>query len=1072
METNQNFNMNSYSLSSSSSGNLQNDSKKSHSKKSILRKEGSQSKNKDRHATFVEPSMNQVAFYLPDINNLNKNNRISLNTVSEEPEPNSRSGSDLINNRILSSNRVAVKTEQKLTFDNNEFNANSFISDANNINNRTFTNFNNDYISFYNNNNGNNTLKDLNKDKVNNIQVIESKAIIFKNQNNKKPASRKTLESDYLLKDFSQNNNDININSISKSVQNIPNESTNKINLDPPSKVLKIRLSNSGRNSFSSESNLNMSLEQNKNNVSINNNNISSMNKNQVKNVNTSINSDNSSNERRAKRDEQTKINTEINKNLFRVNAPRESLTGSYNDIPKTNNLIDNMSYQINDIIAKNDKKPNFKKRITMAITNDDDFYIENNKNNDEIKNLNNNINNNDLSSNDMLNNINNNNNLNNIIIPNKEKKMPKMNKKRITLAMNPFEDEQNLFNDNNLEQKLTETIPIVNNVNNSKRSYKEYSNSYNANEEITYVEPKITAENKNIDYEVYEKYLKYNNFSFPKSESKINNITNLNFPKKEENENVTGSQTSRKDQQIINSDNLMNNLEKLNQNNININDFNSNLNKLQNKSMNILSSPLIELINDKSFSSKGSDNTLSKQDEKYNIILNDDENFDIEKEINNQITFIEKNLEEKEKNWKTKIINNAERHAEFESEINQNKNELNNIDNKINEIIIQKNEIIKNKNKYEALSEKAQEISDKFSLAGIEIKDIEHIMFKEMNCLLFTVMIKNLLVFKFLISDNIWYEKNLSGESEVTFIGVLKTEVFSYCFEEETIINKDKNANDLIQNYYYETICKIFPNEYEKINIHELSRKYYLATQISICFIHILKMINQISLVGEDVIFKTEDLKKYYVKFSYIDIFSAKINFIFELNIENPFSGNCLNSVEVERNEYILNNFDDYKKETLNLINKYFNPKDIRINYNYFYNAVLMLGYIDKARAFKTEINDEYISNVMKGNIKPKEDEFENEEINKFNDLELSQQLEIIYGKKFLEQLRNNNINDENENEINDENENEINDENNKKDKDIEIKDEIGNNGSNSKADDEEIKLDLPSSHDDNDEK
>ena len=86
MEPNQNLNIIPYSLSSSSSGNLGNDSKKSekpNSKKSILRKEGSQSKNKDKHAVFVEPSLNQVAFYVPDLNNMNKNNRISLNTVSD-----------------------------------------------------------------------------------------------------------------------------------------------------------------------------------------------------------------------------------------------------------------------------------------------------------------------------------------------------------------------------------------------------------------------------------------------------------------------------------------------------------------------------------------------------------------------------------------------------------------------------------------------------------------------------------------------------------------------------------------------------------------------------------------------------------------------------------------------------------------------------------------------------------------------------------------------------------------------------------------------------------------------------
>ena len=136
--------------------------------------------------------------------------------------------------------------------------------------------------------------------------------------------------------------------------------------------------------------------------------------------------------------------------------------------------------------------------------------------------------------------------------------------------------------------------------------------------------------------------------------------------------------------------------------------------------------------------------NSFSKQDEKYNLVLNENENFDIEKEITNQINFIEKNLEEKEKNWREKIINNAERHTQFESEISKNKNELNNIEYRINEIINQKNDLIKNKTKYETLSEKAQKLNDGLTSAGIEIKDIEHIMYKEMNCLLFTVMIKN----------------------------------------------------------------------------------------------------------------------------------------------------------------------------------------------------------------------------------------------------------------------------------------------------------------------------------------
>ena len=1052
MEPNQLNNINSYSLSSSSSGNFQNDSKKSeklNSKKSILRKEGSQSKNKDKHATFVDPSMNQVTFYLPDISGIKKNDRISLNTVSEEPEPNSRSGSELINNRILSSNRVLVKTEQKLNFDNNGFNVNNLMFDSNKeMNNRTFTNINNNFPSFYDN-----TINNINiinhQENKNEPEIIESKPIIFKNQNIKKPTSRKTLDSDYLLNDFSKSNN---MNNIPEQMQNQENE----IMKEPPSKALKIRLSNSGRNSFLSDNNINTSLDQSKNNIVADNN---SINRPQMKNNDTSINSDNSTNER-IKREQQTKINTEVNKNLFNINAPRNSLVGinditsiNSNNIP-SNNLIDNMSNQINELITKNNnKKPNFRKRITMAMTNDDDLFIDddNFNTNKEIQetNMYNNNNINQQIDNNAYNNI----NTNNIILQNREKKMPKKNQKRITMATNPFDDEQNLFNDD-IASNQQESIPIMNN---SKKLCKDYPTNYNTNEEIAYVEPKIVAENKNINLDVYEKYLKYNNFIFPKSESKINNITSLNFPKKDESD-ASGSQTTKKEKQMINSDNLLENLQKLNQNNINKNLPNSK-NSIPN--LNFISSPLIELINDKSFTSKGSINSFSKQDEKYNLVLNDNGNFDIEKEIANQINFIEKNLEEKEKNWREKIINNAERHTQFESEISKNKNELNNIEYRINEIINQKNDLIKNKTKYETLSEKAQKLNDGLTSAGIEIKDIEHIMYKEMNCLLFTVMIKNKLVFKFLISDNIWYEKNVSGESDVTFIGVLKTEFFSNYFEDEAIINKDKNMNELIQKYYNEIINKVFPNEYEKISIHDLSRKYYFATQISICFLHILKIINQVSLIDPELEIHTQDLKKYFLKFNYVDIFSSKIIFIYELNIENPFSGNCLNSVEVEKNDYILNNFDEYRNDTLNLIWKYFNPQKIQINYNYFYNLILMLNYIDKVRAFKKEINDDYIFNVMQGNIKPKEDEFDEDENNNFDNMELSKQLEIIYGKNFLEQLSNNNLDIDMENK----------EEREDNDKYIDIESEIGKNENNKSKDndDEEIVLDLPSSKDDN---
>ena len=87
-----------------------------------------------------------------------------------------------------------------------------------------------------------------------------------------------------------------------------------------------------------------------------------------------------------------------------------------------------------------------------------------------------------------------------------------------------------------------------------------------------------------------------------------------------------------------------------------------------------------------------------------------------------------------------------------------------------------------------------------------------------------------------------------------------------------------------------------------------------------------------------------------------------------------------------------------------------------------------------------------------------PKEIEFESDEMNKFDTLELSQQLDIIYGKQFLEQLVNNNKDiDIDKKEEND------NIDNNNKDIDIEKnEDNIGNSKEN---DDEEIVLDLPPS-------
>ena len=64
------------------------------------------------------------------------------------------------------------------------------------------------------------------------------------------------------------------------------------------------------------------------------------------------------------------------------------------------------------------------------------------------------------------------------------------------------------------------------------------------------------------------------------------------------------------------------------------------------------------------------------------------------------------------------------------------------------------------------------------------------------------------------------------------------------------------------------------------------------------------------------------------------------------------------------------------------------------------------MLQYIDKIDVFNTEVNDKYIYNVMQGNIEPNtDDDFLNNDFNEFDSLELFKQLEMIYGKNFINQ-------------------------------------------------------------------
>ena len=116
------------------------------------------------------------------------------------------------------------------------------------------------------------------------------------------------------------------------------------------------------------------------------------------------------------------------------------------------------------------------------------------------------------------------------------------------------------------------------------------------------------------------------------------------------------------------------------------------------------------------------------------------------------------------------------------------------------------------------------------------------------------------------------------------------------------------------------------------------------------------------------------------------------------------------------------------------------------------------MLNYISKVRILKEEINDDYIKDVMQGNIRPKQNEFEKKGNNEIDEVKLLQELEVIYGKKLLNDIANKKFDSlmEEDSSNNDINMKEI--------------DDDGSFTSNSKnSNNEEVVLNLPSSNDDN---
>ena len=942
--------------------------------------------------TGINPFQNES-----NIKNLNQNNQLLNNSNNSN---NSNTSNNSTNEKLDEQTKINTEVNKNLfniNNQNNNLNINSSL--IYNTNNNTInTNLiKNDY-NITNNQINNNLNSNINNN-------INEKKIISKNI--KKPVFNKRITIGDEI-DYNITNNQINNNLNSNINDNINEKKIIPKNIKKP--VFNKRITIGGEIDYNNiiNNNINPIIDLNINNTNnINNNSHDNNIYNQANNFNKNINSINNYSE-----------NNNINRNNF-LNTNINSLYSNPNDTLNNNNL------NLND----NNNNLNLNDNNNNLNLNDNNNNLDRNDNYNLRKNNNNNTLNNNTSNNNILN-IN---NENNKIIINKEKKKPKVNSKRITMAIiNP--NDQNI-NDNSIiekpkEEQIQSNYEIKNNNNinqlNINKDYKPI-----IIEEPIYKEPKIIAEDMHINYEKYEKYLKFDKFNYPLTEKKFD-IDNENKDKfNNSNHNNLSSLSVRKSNL---NDSLLKNLESFN----NYNRFKLNLD----------SSPLIELIYNKSNKNILNEVNIPKRD-KYELSfnLNDNENIDIEKEINNQIKFIYNDLEEKEKIWKEKNLKNADRHHKFETELNIIGNEINNINNKTNEINNQLYDIKFYQEKFDKMSEKGQKLYNSFIESGIDIKDIELIYYKEMNCLLFTVMIKNYLAYKFIISNNLWYDKNMNKDTEITFIGVYYTEILTDAFSEIAIINKDKNTNILIQKYFNEIIKKIFPKEFETLTFEKLCHKYYLSTQISLCFIHILNIIICISSLEENFLFYSEDLKKYCVKFSYLTIFGAKINFEYILNIENPFSGNYLNAVEIEKNEYIFNDFDEYRKKKINFIWKYLNPKDIYINEQFFYNLYLILGYIDKCDIYKKEIDDDYILKVMQGNIMPNEDDDDyslNDKNINFDSQEIIKQLKYLYEQNI--NLNNNN------------------NENNNDNYNLE-KIEEGFNRDINNNDDDEVILDLPSS-------
>ena len=920
-------------------------------------------------------------------------NRISLNTIPEESEYSSKN----ISNSFISPN-TARKSNDNIALSSNNPNRQRAIrvsinSTKKNITNNQMEPILEESIEAKNinknsaNNNINNSINNNMNDKVQeNIKIKETitDQKIISNNNNK---------NEFMSNIANQINNNISSeNRIGNKKETLQYNYNFDINLNNNVKKIKnnrritLGISDDNLNDFISnnnEENNYIGTNSNQNNIkesfNINNNsNISSNNNNTNNSVfnnvfpfqynnpftnNTNnpftnndifqnnINVNNNSNN----------INTDINL-LNNINKKKSSkygrvtiglgdvdfsLNDPFNKIPppKTNPNINNDNQNSINFILNN-QKPKIKKKLNSRITMDlgglDNIFST-----DETQNQ---ANINESKENEAQEN---------------PKKKFKLNQQRITMGINLGDFSDNEFLNNNLKNDL-----------NNEDKYKT---------RIPTIEPKQI----NIDYSKYEKKYpipEYDEFLVDNREIKKNIPMSA---KKEEMKNNLAEMSKNiksltvKKMQPSNSNNIFN-LNQIQRANTNLSLIDEILNENSISSISVSKNNLISFIED-----ENSSLDLSNPDANYT------KNIDIKKEINDQIDYLDNKLSERQKVWEKNIRRVAETHQKYENTIRKKQEELENykirIKKKQEEInFYNTKRLLTDYNNI--LTEKKEIIKKRIIKAGLDINEIKHINFNGQNSLLFTVFIRNFAVFKFITSDNIWSIDDVNSTTKIKFFYVYKTELFRNLFSPDTFINKDENNNSIVQKYYNDTIKIIFPKESDIITVRKIAYKYIFASKISVHFVHIMNIINHISLFDTKMTFETKNLKTYLVKFNFKTIFDAIINFSYLLNLENPFTGNSLYSVIISKGDLFSSyDFEEYKKVKLELIWEFFNPKDIMIGYQYFKNLFEIMYYVDFCDMSGVEYDKTYMKDVMMGYIYPSENYARNikQEMKKMNDID-----------------------------------------------------------------------------------